>query len=134
MANVHNGEVDLIVGDRKFLLQYTIDQIVALETRTGHSLTMLAIMLSNPATMTVGLVREVLLGGLLEKQPDITLKEAGELIRPAGGMTVVLSKAMEAMSHAFPELQKGEANGPRPKQKGPARRGTGPASKLRGLR
>ena len=127
MANPHKGEVELKAGDKRYILRFSIDAICALEEATGKSFPVLAVEMSDPAKFTVSLVRQILFAGLTTEHPDITLREAGEIILEAGGLIEVMGKVGEAFELAFPAK---EARGtPRPPNRAPSRKdGTGPAS------
>src|SRR5574341_949045 len=105
MTNPHKGDVELEVGDARYRLRFSIDAICRLEEATGMSFALLAVKLSNPATQSVSLVRQVLHAGLSEAHPEIDLKPAGELIVPAGGVGAVMEKFNRAVELAFPEVK-----------------------------
>lgn len=122
MTNPHKGEVEIEVGEARYRLRFSIDAICHLEEATGMSFALLAVKLSNPATQSVSLVRQVLHAGLSEAHPEIDLKAAGELIVPAGGVAAVMEKFNRAVELAFPEVKAAAA----PPPKGPRQRsGTG---------
>lgn len=138
MTNPHKGEVVLKVGDESFILRFSIDAICHFEASTGKSLSILATELAaKPDEMSMTTIRHLLHAGLIDNHPDMSLKQAGELILSAGGMTVVMLKVFEAFAFAFPEaaIKAGgaaEASGtPRPPNRATRRRqkrGTGSAS------
>lgn len=125
--NQHKGEIELKAGDKSYVLRFSIDAICTLEEKAGKSFPTLASEMSDPDKFTVTLVRSILHAGLTERHPDITLKDAGEIIIAAGGMVEVMGKVGEAFEAAFP---KSEASGtPRPPNRATRRAGgTGPAS------
>ena len=125
--NPNKGEIELKAGDKIYVLRYSIDAICSLEEKTGKSFPTLAAEMGDPNKFTVTLVRSMLHAGLADAQPDITLKEAGEIIIAAGGMVDVMNKVGEALQAAFPDA---EASGtPRPRNRADRRKvGTGPAS------
>lgn len=123
MANPHKGEVELKAGDRAYVLRFSIDAICHLEAATGKPFAVTASEMSNPDKASMTLVRMLLHAGLQEHHPELSLKEAGEIIIDAGGMAVVTVKVFEAFAAAFPTP---EASGtPRPPR---GRAGTGRAS------
>lgn len=123
MPNPHKGEVELAVGEARYTLRFSIDAICRLEEATGLGLPLLAVKMSNPATMSIMLVRHALHAALFDAHPGFDLKMAGDLIVPAGGMIKVIEKITEAMAAAFPEIQAVAARPPKgPRQK---KRGTG---------
>lgn len=102
MANPLKGEIELIAGDQPYKLRFSIDAICSLEERLGKGFPAIAAELQKPQQMTLGMVRHLLHASLTEAHPDITLKEAGELIVTGGGMVIVLEKVSEAITAAFP--------------------------------
>ncbi len=102
MANPLKGEVELIAGDKPYTLRFSIDAICSLEERLGKGFPAIAVELQKPEKMTIVMVRHLLHASLTESHPDITLKQAGELIVTGGGMVIVLGKVSEAIAAAFP--------------------------------
>jgi len=127
MANPNKGEVELKAGDKVYVLRYSIDAICAIEEKLGKNFLRVVAEMQNPATMTVTMMREVLHAGLAEHHPEVTLKEAGELLVAAGGVVGAMKKVNAAFGAAFPEA---EASGtPRPRNRAARRKaGTGPDS------
>ncbi|WP_342714049.1 hypothetical protein [Bradyrhizobium sp. B039] len=85
MANPHKGEVELVAGEATYTLQYSIDALCSMEAALDKNFTAIAAEMSNPARISVSMVRQLLYSGLQERHPELTLKEAGELIPAAGG-------------------------------------------------
>lgn len=125
--NPHKGEVELKAGDQVYVLRYSIDAICAIEEKLGKNFLRIVAEMQNPATMTVTMMREVLHAGLAERHPELTLKEAGEMLVAAGGVVGAMKKVNEAFGAAFPQA---EASGtPRPLNRADRRKaGTGPNS------
>lgn len=118
MANPHKGEVELKAGDATYVLRYSIDAICSLEERMDKGFTAIAAEMSDPDRMRVTTVREVLLAGLQENHPEVTLKQAGELILAAGGAIVVLGRVSEAFTAAFPNAEASGKPSPRKRANG----------------
>jgi len=127
MGNPHKGEVDLRAGDKDYVLRFSIDAICTLEASTGKPFAVSAAEMANQKTASMTLTRMLLHAALHENHPELTLKEAGELIPHAGGMGEVNVKVFEAFALAFPQP---EASGtPRPTNRAARRKaGTGPTS------
>lgn len=110
--NPNKGEIELQAGDKSYVLRYSIDAICSIEERTGKNFLRVVAEMNNSATMTVTMMREILHAGLAEHHPEVTLKEAGELLVAAGGVVGAMKKVNSAFEAAFP---KAEASGtPRP--------------------
>lgn len=118
MANPHKGAVELNAGDQTYVLRYSIDAICSLEDRLDKGFPAIVAEMSSPSTMRLSAVREVLLAGLQEHHPEITIKQAGELIITAGGAIVVLGKVNEAFAAAFPEAEASDKKSPRQRANG----------------
>lgn len=127
MANSQKGEVELKAGDRTYVLRYSIDAICTIEEKLGKNFLRVVAEMQNPATVSVTMMREVLHAGLAEHHPELTLKEAGELLVAAGGVVGAMKKVNDAFGAAFPDA---EASGtPRPQNRAGRRKaGTGPSS------
>lgn len=130
MTNPHKGEVEFVAGGRPYVLVFTVDALVAMENAAGaidglkrKGFHKIVADLANPDTLSIELVRVVLWAALRERQPEVTVKEAGELMVAAGGMVASLAKINEAFAASFPEAQP-LADPPLPGQKN----GTGSAS------
>lgn len=124
MANPHRGEVAFEANGERYVLRYSIDAICALEGSTGKGIVALVGELMNPTTMSITLARKVLWAGLQEHHPDITEKQAGELIVAAGGLGKIVKLFNDSFERAFPEAK---AKNPR-KAGGRSTNGTGPLS------
>lgn len=118
MANSHKGEVELKAGDEVYILRYSIDAICSLEDRLDKGFPAIAAEMSNATTMRLSSVRQVLLAGLQEHHPHMTLKQAGELLVNAGGAMVVLGKVNEAFAAAFPNTEASDKKSPRQRANG----------------
>ena len=118
MANPHKGDVELKAGEETYTLRYSIDAICSLEERLDKGFPAIALEMSNPSTMRLSVVREVMLAGLQEHHPDITLKHAGELIITAGGALKVMERVSAAFAAAFPEAEASDKKSPRRRANG----------------
>ncbi|MGY3359745.1 hypothetical protein ACVWZK_006408 [Bradyrhizobium sp. GM0.4] len=120
--NPHKGEVELKAGDASYTLRFSIDAVCSMEESLGRGFPAIVTDLADETKMSISTIRHVLHAGLLESHPEMTLKEAGELILTAGGAAVVLGKISDALGKAFPAAEgKTQADPPR----GPRRAGTG---------
>lgn len=122
MINPHKGEVSFEADGQRFVLQYSIDAVCTLEGETGKGFVALVEELEQNPSLT--LMRQMLWAGLLERHPDITLKEAGELIPAAGGLVGAMVLFNKAFQVAFPAPD----DKPRPRKAGSPKNGTGPQS------
>ncbi|MPZ58436.1 MAG: hypothetical protein GEU91_18475 [Rhizobiales bacterium] len=102
MINPHKGEVAFTADERRYVLHYSIDAICALEESAGKGFPALVQEMADPDKMSVSLLRKVLWAGLREHHPDLTLKDAGELILGAGGMVGLFPHIERAIAAAFP--------------------------------
>lgn len=125
MINPHKGEVSFESKGQRYVLQYSIDAICTLEGETGKGIIALAGELEKSPSMT--LMRQLIWAGLLEHHPEMTLKEAGELILAAGGLVGAMRLFNQAFAVAFEQDEK-----PRPRKAGSPRNGTGPHSTATG--
>jgi hypothetical protein len=125
MANPHKGEVELKAGETAYTLRFSIDAMCRLEETTGKGLMDLLVQLADAHRMTLTMVRHMLHAGLLEHHPEVTLKEAGEIMLAAGGMLISMAAVTRAIHAAFPEA----SGTPRPTNRATRRaRGTGKVS------
>lgn len=129
MANPHKGEVAFEANGERYVLQFSIDAICALEAETGKGIIGLVAEFQDPDKMSVTLARQILWAGLREHHPELSVKEAGELIPAAGGIAELIKLFGEAFSASFPQPK---ANGSRPQKAGSPRNGIGPHSTVTG--
>lgn len=125
MANPHKGEVELVAGDKTFLLRFSIDDICAVEEKSGKGFVALTSAMSDPDRMTISGIRLLLWGALRTHHADVTLLQAGNLITSAGGLAKVVPILAIALERAFPQ-ESGADDNQRPQ--GPGQVSTGPAS------
>lgn len=123
-GNPHKGEVTLSVDGVTYTLRYSIDSICRLEETTGKGLPLIAAQMANPLTATVTLARQLLMAGLLDGQPDMTLDQAGRILVGGGGVNPVMEKIGRALQLAFPSPAGDGASSGSPR-KGPRQNGTG---------
>lgn len=113
MANPHRGEVELLAGDERLVLRFTMNTLCALEEKFGLPIAQVGQMIEKPEDFKVATARTFLWAGLLHANPALTEDEAGA-IEVEGGIPVVMGKVMEAFVKAFPSQKPGTA--PRPQK------------------
>lgn len=101
MANRMKGEVEWVVGDDTYILHYSFDTLVTLETKLGMGFPVIARTLADPDKITLGIVRTIVHVGLQKNHPKITLTDAGDLIAASGGVLNTLKVVDGAMSASF---------------------------------
>ena len=112
MANPERSEVAVTIDGTDYLLKFSTNAIIALETETGER----AIpFMKRFAAQDVGMadVRVIVWAGLLDHQPETTLEDAGAVLDAArrDGVSLV-EPVMEAFGLALVEMTGG--NPPRP--------------------
>lgn len=122
--NPHKGEVAFEANGQRYVLQFSIDAICILEDAAGKGIVALLSELQDPLKMSVTTARIVLWAGLQEHHPDLTIKQAGELILAAGGVENLIGMFDKAFAAAFPPPD----DKPRPRKAGGPKNGTGPRS------
>lgn len=130
MANKNKGEVEFKAGGETYKLRFSIDSLCELEDLSGKGIAALAQELSDPAKVSIKLMRQVFWAGLRDNHPDINLKAAGELIVEAGGMLPVAELVGQAFTLAFPQRDDDTTTAERPQK--PSQNGTGSALRERG--
>jgi len=121
MGNPLKGEVGFEAGAASFTLVYNIDALCTLEDRLDLSVAEIGERMGK--TMRLGFLRAVFHAGLRAHHPEVTERQAGELISVVG-LAETGDLIGKAFTLAFPEAAKGAA---RPRRAGAAD-GTGPAS------
>lgn len=115
MANALRGEVSFEADGQTWTLRYSQDALCELEGALDKSIIEICADFeswkTDPRKMRMAPVRALLWAGLREHHPDLSLKEAGELMAPAGGIAKVLEMTTRAMTLAWPQA---ETKGARP--------------------
>lgn len=136
MSNPIKGEVPLTIGGRDLILNFTVDAICKLEGRLG--LTPREIGAKILTDDGIVFLRNLFWAALVEHQPELNVRQAGELIRAAAFEGVDPSlKIIEAWALSWPlprptppegeDAESGDARPPtRPTTAAP--RGTGSAT------
>lgn len=121
MANPHRGEVELHAGDKTYIMRMSINAIVEIENHFDLGINKVAAKLSDVDGMRIGTLRTIIRLALKEHHPELSDKDAGEIIQSVGfaATSEAIQKAMQA---AFPEAK---ADSPPPVTK---QNGTGKAS------
>ena len=104
MANKHRGYVSIEL-DRPRKLRYTTNALAELEDVMGHPVTQL-----DGKKIGIKAMRALLWAGLLHEMPDLTLKEAGELMDYTD-MQTISNKITEAIELAFGKSEKNKESG-----------------------
>jgi len=106
MANPEKGEVDFEVDGKRYILSYSVNAICALEEKTGKSVLQIQQDIGrwarNRAEMKISTVRTLFWAGLLDHQKTTTIEEAGVLMQDAGGLVVIFTLVMQAMTRSQP--------------------------------
>lgn len=106
MANKHRGYVDIVL-DKKRRLKFNMNALTELEDVLGIPITGLS-------SQKVGMkeLRAMLWAGLLHEEPELTLREAGDLME-VENLNEISTKITEAMTLAFPQNEgKKQNSGP----------------------
>jgi hypothetical protein len=123
--NPLRGEVSFEADGVPMTLVFSIDSLCVLEDRLDMSVSAIGQKMSED--MRIGFLRSVFWAGLREHHPEISEREAGELITAVGAQEVgALIGA--AFSLAFTPPTKGAANGADRPRKAARAAGTGLAS------
>ena len=91
------SELTREIGGRQLRLRYTFNSVCAMEEKAGMPLDRLM-------TRTYSPVRLIFWGGLIELQPEITLREAGDMIgahiKAGGTLDEIATLCAEALELA----------------------------------
>lgn len=116
MANPSRGQVPLVAGGKEYRLSYGINALCELEDAFGKSVQKIVDEdLSDENDIRMSSVRKVIWAGLIDSEPDITEKEAGNIVDLAK-IPVCMEAVSKAFALAFPEV-KGPRNPPKPRRK-----------------
>ncbi len=119
MSNTQRGKVELQVGEKIIILHFTTNSIADAEDKFERPFLEMVNELQMEGKQFIRTLRAILWCGLIEEQPEITLRETGDLMDIYGHAELGL-KLTDAINKAFPDdtkkkLKKGKRNQPRPK-------------------
>lgn len=109
MANRHRGEVGFECGGKSYVLRYSTNSLCDLEGLLNKDIISISELMSKTATLRMSTVRAVFWAGMLDQNPDITIREAGELMTELG-YARSLELVGQALGAAFPDTNKGTAD------------------------
>lgn len=112
MANVHKGEVGFEVAGKPYRLVFSTNALCDMEGVLDLGINEIGAQL-NAKRIRVSVVRAALWAGLLAEHPELTIKDAGNLVQELTAV-VALAKVTEAMTAAFPQKTEGEGAAPNP--------------------
>ena len=104
------GAVTLAHGDETYTMRFSINALCAFEEHVGKSL-MQVFSEGEKAELSVTMIRSLVWAGLTEDKPDLTLKEAGEIIQNVG-LEPMTEAMMEAVQASFPDAGGDRAGNP----------------------
>lgn len=116
MANPHKGEVSFNSEGTDYTLAFTMNSLAEIEDASGKTFPKLSEELSDPERISIKSLRVMFWGGLLEKHPGLSLKDAGTIMQSvAGGMLGALTLVNDAFVKSFPPAEE-KARPPKPDQ------------------
>lgn len=152
MANPHKGEVDFTADGKKYILCFSANAICALEDHLDRGVFAITQELQSwaqPTRMVEGksvpapetpeqtsarngrvrmsFCRSVFWSCFIEHHPDVTIEQVGSMMVEAGGLIGTLNLLSRVMALAMPKQDEGDSPS-HPRQRRPARNGTGRAS------
>jgi len=113
MGNKLKGQVTFEAQGKTWCLEFTPNAFCALEDATGKGAMAFIAGLERAATdLHVSDVRVLFWAGLADGAPDLTLQQAGGLMRDLGGMTGAMALVERALGLAMPDADAGKAEKP----------------------
>lgn len=107
MGNAIKGQVSFEAEGRTWVLEFTPNAFCALEDATGKGAMAFVTGLEAAATdLRVSDVRVLFWAGLTDCAPDLTLPQAGVLMRDVGGMAEAMELVERALGLAMPDGDK----------------------------
>lgn len=136
MANPHRGEVDVEIGERKYLLSFSADALAELEDRLGLSIEGIGRLLDDGDKIRVAHWRTMFTCALQDNHEDIDDKAARALFKKLSITDAIrlTGKAYGLALNGLAEYAKGKkaAEAASPPEPGPSNEPTGPASSTPG--
>jgi len=126
MHNPVKGEVGFMVDDERYVLVFSINALCALEDALDMSVSDIGARMT--AGMRMSFLRTVFWAGLIDRRPDLTEREAGDILTAVGAAEAG-SLIAQAFTAAFPKAE--AATGAARPRSAPAKKpaaGAGPIS------
>lgn len=109
MANRERGQVGFQAGGKAWTIKLGVNAMCEIEDATDKSISEIGVLLGDPKTATIKLVRAVMWGGLQEYHDGVTVKEVGGIIDDIG-MAEAGKLIGEAFTAASPDAKGGETH------------------------
>jgi hypothetical protein len=104
MGNIHRGDIEFTVDKKVYTLRYSINAMCDLEERLGQSVVEVGTLMSDPAKLSMSVIRSIFWAGLRDHHEAITETEAGRIMS-ALGIVEASQMIAKAFASAFPEVQ-----------------------------
>ena len=105
MDNPKRGDSSFTADGKEYTLRYSTEALILLEEDQNRGLLKVLREVEswtkNPENIRLGLVRSLLWAGLQDHHPELTKKQAGELIEAVGGLITILTPINLAFERAF---------------------------------
>ena len=111
-ANTHRGQLGFEVDGQEWVFAYTTNALCEVEEAFDlKDISELeTVVANNPSLRTIRTLFRI---GLTDCQPDMTDREAGEIMEAVGGLEPSLELVMRAIETAFPGAAKDGTQNPR---------------------
>ena len=103
MANARRGEVDFKVDGKTWTLRYSANALCELEDHLGKTTGEIIAAMQSPSGASMRMLRSIFWGGLIDDQPDVDVKAAGDLMTSVG-VGRVSELVGDAFARAFPDV------------------------------
>lgn len=120
ISNPLKGEITVNSGDVSYVLRYTANSLCALEDALNKNISEIGVMLNDTSKLRISTMRTLFWAGLVDHQPQITEKMAGDIMTAVGIQTALI-KVMEAFVAAFPQEKSTAENPTRARRAGTGR-------------
>lgn len=120
MANKFRGDVSFESFEKTYTMRFSANALCEMEDALGMGVNAVATKLANPESMRLTMVRSVFWAGLHDHHPEITLRQAGEIITDIS-LTAAMGLVSKAFELAFQDNSKTHPQ--KPGQKSPAMKG-----------
>lgn len=96
MSNIHRGEVEIVL-DKPRKIKFTTNSLAELENKLGFSISEIG----EKNTLFIQSLIKCLWAGLIEYNPDLTLKDVANLMDHAEGYDYIAEKVKQALEIKF---------------------------------
>ncbi len=105
MANRERGAVSVEIGGERYTMRFGINECCDLEDTFDKTIVEIGGLLGGGDNLGMREIRSMFRIAVSEGHPDLTDRQAGEIMQKSGNVTDVVAKIAQAFEAAFPDAE-----------------------------